>query len=366
MLIQIKKWRASHQFWLKWRHIHLSRIVKQLKLVFYLLPLLCLIGWVFWSFFKPPVEDLRSGLLPQSSTLFENHAAHALEPIRAIAEVAGLDPEKVALGKILFHDSRLSADNTLSCASCHPLDRGGADGLPVSIGVGGAVGGINAPSILTAAYNFRQFWDGRAGSLEEQAGGPVVNPIEMASSWPQVLEKLGADPEIKQRFSRVYRNGLSAENIRDALAEFERSLARPARFDRWLNGDTNALSNDEVIGYQLFRKHGCTGCHQGINVGGNLYQRFGTMAPYFSPGTSTKADMGRFNITGREEDRHYFKVPSLRNVALTAPYFHNAAATTLEEAVRVMGKYQLGLELPAHDVEHIVKFLGSLNSESAP
>lgn len=340
--------------------------MKQLKPFVYLLCLLCLIGWVFWGFINPQEDELRRGVIPHASALVESHATLAQEPIRPLQEVSGLDPYKVALGKILFHDPRLSADNTLSCASCHPLERGGADGLPVSLGVGGAVGGINAPSVLTAAYNFRQFWDGRAGSLEEQAGGPVVNPVEMASSWPQVLEKLGADSEIKQQFSRVYRNGLSAENIRDAIAEFERSLARPARFDRWLNGDTNALSNDEVIGYQLFRKHGCTGCHQGVNIGGNLYQRFGTMAPYFSPGTSTKADMGRFNITAREEDRHYFKVPSLRNVALTAPYFHNAAATTLEEAVRVMGKYQLGLELPAHDVEHIVKFLGSLNSELAP
>lgn len=340
--------------------------MKHLKPLFYVLPLLCLVSWFSWRFINPQAEVVRSGLMPQSSAQGEGNAALALEPIRPMPEPQGLDAKKVALGEKMFHDKRLSVDNTLSCASCHPLDRGGADGLAVSIGVGGAVGGINAPSVLTAAYNFRQFWDGRAGSLEEQAGGPVVNPIEMASSWPQVLEKLGADPEIKQQFSRVYRDGLSADNIRDAIAEFERSLARPSRFDRWLNGDTNALSNDEVTGYQLFRKHGCSGCHQGINVGGNLYQRFGTMAPYFSPGNSTKADMGRFNVTGREEDRHFFKVPSLRNVALTAPYFHNAAALTLDEAVRVMGRYQLGLELPAHDVEYIVKFLGTLNSELAP
>ena len=328
--------------------------------------LLCLLGWLFWFFFKPATDEGRKGFLSESSAQLEGKAASALEPIRVMPEPQGLDAEKVALGRQLFNDKRLSADNTLSCASCHPLDRGGADGLPVSIGVGGVLGGINAPSVLTAAYNFRQFWDGRAATLEEQAGGPVVNPVEMGATWPLVLEKLGGDPEIKQAFSRVYRNGLSAENIQDAIAEFERSLARPSRFDRWLSGDGNALSNDEVIGYQLFRKHGCTGCHQGINIGGNLYQRFGTMAPYFSPGNTTKADMGRFNVTGREEDKHFFKVPSLRNVALTPPYFHNAAAATLEEAVRLMGLYQLGLELPAHDVKHIVLFLGTLNSELAP
>ena len=340
--------------------------MKQLKPFLYALPLICIIGWVLWGFLGPQREGALGGVMPQSPALAESSVSLPMEPIRAMSEPQGLDAKKVALGKILFHDARLSADNTLSCASCHQLERGGADGLPVSIGVGGLAGGINAPSVLMAAYNFRQFWDGRAGSLEEQAGGPVVNPVEMGSTWPQVLGKLGADPEIKQQFSRVYRNGLNAENIRDAIAEFERSLARPARFDRWLSGDTNALSNDEIAGYQLFKKHGCSGCHQGINVGGNLYQRFGTMAPYFSPGASTKADMGRFNVTGREEDRHYFKVPSLRNVALTAPYFHNAAAASLEEAVRVMGRYQLGLELPAHDVEHIVLFLGTLNSELAP
>ncbi len=340
--------------------------MKQLKPLLYTLPLLCIIGWFFWGVIKPQIEDSGNAALSPPSLLVESNPALMLEPIRPMPEPQGLDPKKVALGSKLFHDTRLSADNTLSCASCHPLDRGGADGLPVSIGVGGAVGGINAPSVLTAAYNFRQFWDGRAASLEEQAGGPVVNPIEMGATWPKVIEKLSDDVEIKQQFSRVYRNGLTPDNIQDAIAEFERSLARPGRFDRWLNGDSNALSNDEVAGYRLFRKHGCTGCHQGVNVGGNLYQRFGTMAPYFSPGSTSKADLGRYNVTGREADKHFFKVPSLRNVALTAPYFHNAAATTLEDAVRVMGLYQLGLELPAQDVDLIVKFLGTLNSEVSP
>ena len=339
-----------------------TRNVKFLKPFFYLFPVICLLSWVLWGVLKPQGDDPHFGPMPRSAML-ENSATWLGEPIRPMSEPQGLDALKVALGNKLFNDQRLSADNTLSCASCHPLDRGGADGLPVSIGVGGALGGINTPSVMTATYNFRQFWDGRAGSLEEQAGGPIVNPIEMASTWPQVMEKLGDDPEIKQAFSRVYRDSLTPANIRDALAEFERSLARPGRFDRWLSGDSSALNSDEVSGYQLFKKHGCAGCHQGVNVGGNLYHRFGTMAPYFSPGTSTKADLGRYNVTGREEDKHFFKVPSLRNVALTAPYFHNAAAANLADAVRLMGRYQLGLELPAHDIEHIVKFLGTLNSE---
>lgn len=337
--------------------------VKLLKPFFYFSPVICLLGWVLWGVLKPQGDDPGFGPMPHSAAMLENSATWLGEPIRPMSEPQGLDALKVALGNKLFNDQRLSADNSLSCASCHPLDRGGADGLPVSIGVGGALGAINTPSVMTATYNFRQFWDGRAGSLEEQAGGPIVNPVEMASTWPQVMEKLGGDPEIKQAFSRVYRDSLTPKNILDALAEFERSLARPGRFDRWLSGDSAALSGDEVSGYQLFKKHGCAGCHQGVNVGGNLYHRFGTMAPYFSPGASTKADLGRYNVTGREEDRHFFKVPSLRNVALTAPYFHNAAAANLADAVRLMGRYQLGLELPAHDVEHIVKFLGTLNSE---
>lgn len=172
--------------------------MKQLKPLLYALPLLCIIGWIFWGVIKPQIEESRNAALSQPSGLVESNPALMLEPIRPMPEPHGLDPKKVALGSKLFHDTRLSADNSLSCASCHPLDRGGADGLPVSIGVGGAVGGINSPSVLTAAYNFRQFWDGRAASLEEQAGGPVVNPIEMASTWPKVIEKLSDDVEIKQ------------------------------------------------------------------------------------------------------------------------------------------------------------------------
>lgn len=278
-----------------------------------------------------------------------------------------LDPEKVALGRQLFHDPRLSADLSLSCASCHDLQQGGDDGRPVSLGVGNALGDINAPSVLTAALNFRQFWDGRAASLEEQAGGPVVNPKEMAAAWPQVIARLQADDGLRERFGRLYPDGLSIDNIKSAIADFERSLPRPSRFDRWLRGDTRAISADEESGYLLFVKHGCIGCHQGSNVGGNLYQRFGIMAPYFiEKAGSRNADLGRYNVTGRDEDRHVFKVPSLRNVALTAPYFHDGSAATLEEAVAVMGRYQLGLELPTRDVALIAAFLAALSGEETP
>lgn len=289
------------------------------------------------------------------------------EPLRALPPLARLDEAKVELGRQLFHDRRLSKDNSLACSSCHDLGRGGVDGLPRSIGVGGAVGGINAPSVLSAAYNFRQFWDGRAATLEEQAAGPVTNPIEMASTWPQVLQKLGADAELKRTFERLYPEGLTPASIVAVIAEFERSLPRPSRFDRWLNGDERAISSEELSGYRVFKRHGCTACHQGVNIGGNLFQRFGVMADYFAgKKEQTAADQGRYNVTGREEDRHLFKVPSLRNVALTAPYFHDASAATLDEAVTVMGRYQLGVDLPAKDVQLIVAFLKSLTSEVTP
>ena len=288
------------------------------------------------------------------------------EPILPLYRAEGLDPAKIALGRQLFHDPRLSSDESISCATCHPLDKGGADGLKVSPGVGGTQGSINAPSVLTAAHNFRQFWDGRAATLEEQAGGPITNPVEMASTWDQVLAKLRADSELSQGFAQAYQAGLTPDTIRHALAEFERSLPMPSRFDRWLLGDDGALAANELAGYRLFKKHGCSGCHQGRNVGGNLFQRFGVMAAYFGGKTPSKADLGRFNVTGRDEDRHVFKVPSLRNVARTAPYFHDASAARLEEAVRVMGRHQLGMELPESDIAQIVAFLHALDSEAAP
>jgi cytochrome c peroxidase len=289
------------------------------------------------------------------------------EPISPLPEGAPwpqLDPRIVDLGRRLFHDTRLSGDNTVSCATCHPLEKGGADGLPRSLGVGGALGSVNAPSVLTAAFNFRQFWDGRAGTLEEQAGGPVLNPVEMASNWPQVIDRLGADPAIKRLFAQLYPSGLTPENIRSALADFERSLPQPSRFDRWLRGDDSAITAAELAGYQLFKRHGCAACHQGINVGGNLYQRFGIMEDYFSSRAQiAQADLGRYNVTRNEQDRHLFKVPSLRNVALTAPYFHDASTPFLEQAVAIMGRYQLGVALPDGDVALIVDFLKSLTAE---
>ena len=294
-----------------------------------------------------------------------NLQAQADEPIRPIVAESNLDAKKVALGERLFNDKRLSKDNSLSCASCHNLARGGVDSLPQSIGIGGAKGPINAPTVFNSSLNFRQFWDGRAATLEEQAAGPVHNPIEMGSNWSEVLAKLGQDGALVDQFKQSYADGMKPKNIQDAIAVFERSLVTPnARFDKYLKGDKTALSADELKGYQLFKAYGCVACHQGVNVGGNMFQTFGVMGDYFAKrGGVTAADLGRYNVTKNEADKHIFKVPSLRNVALTAPYFHDGSAKTLPDAVDVMFKYQLGRPASAQDKELIVKFLHTLTGE---
>lgn len=292
-------------------------------------------------------------------------AAQLDEPIKPVALDPRLDAKKVALGDQLFHDKRLSKDNSVSCASCHNLSRGGADSLATSVGIRGAKGPINAPTVFNSSLNFRQFWDGRVASLEEQAAAPVHNPVEMGSSWAEVLAKLAQDPALTASFKASYADGLSAKNIQDAIAVFERSLVTPnARFDKYLKGDKAALSADEVKGYQLFKAYGCVACHQGVNVGGNMFQTFGVMGDYFAKrGGVTAADLGRYNVTKNEADKHVFKVPSLRNVAVTAPYFHDGSAKTLPDAVDVMFKYQLGRPASAQDKDLIVKFLYTLTGE---
>jgi cytochrome c peroxidase len=280
-----------------------------------------------------------------------------------IPQPPALDPRRLALGEKLFKEVKLSADNTLACVSCHDLGRGGVDRQKVSTGVGGAKGEINAPTVFNSSLSFVQFWNGRAATLEEQAAGPIHNPLEMASDWKIILPKLQADPDYVDEFSFAYRDGLTSANILNALATFERSLLTPdSRFDRYLRGEI-ALSKEEQTGYRLFRDLGCAACHQGVLLGGNMYQRFGVLREYYRDKTPNKADLGRYNVTSQEADRHVFKVPSLRNIALTAPYFHDASASTLEEAVTIMGRYQLGRELAAQDVQHIVAFLHTLTGQ---
>ncbi len=285
------------------------------------------------------------------------------EPLQPLQPYQNLDPSKVVLGERLFHDTRLSSDNSISCASCHNLATNGTDDRASSIGVGGVSGAIKAPTVYNAANNFAQFWDGRAATLEEQAVGPVHNPVEMNSNWEQVLGKLREDAILVQGFEDSYPDGLTADNIAHAIAEFERSLITlNSPFDRWLQGDDSALNEAELKGYRLFKSYGCSSCHQGRNVGGNLYAYMGAMGDYFSDrgGKIIESDLGRFNVTKDESDRYLFKVPSLRMAARQKYFFHDSSQTSLDDAIRVMGRYQLGRDIPGKDIVSIAAFLRTL------
>jgi len=287
------------------------------------------------------------------------------EPIRPIPAAVKLELRKVLLGESLFHDNRLSGDDSISCASCHALSKAGAEHRPHSVGIRKAVGPINAPTVFNTRFNVAQFWDGRAATLEEQAAGPVHNPIEMGSNWTAVIDKLNRDEKYVARFVEVYGGEITAERIADAIATYERSLLTlNSPFDRYLRGDETAVSAKVKEGYILFKSYGCVSCHQGVNVGGNMFQKLGTMGDYFADrGNITEADYGRFNVTGDEEDRFVFKVPSLRLVTRTAPYFHDGTVKSLKEAIRLMAKYQLGRDIEDRDVDLIVHFLESLSGE---
>jgi len=286
-------------------------------------------------------------------------------PFSPLPDLPDVAPQKVKLGEQMFHDPRLSADDTVSCATCHDLSHGGVDGRAKPVGIAGQEGGINTPTVFNSAYNFTQFWNGRAANLEEQAAGPVHNPTEMGSNWGEVTAKLNQDRDIKAAFDALYADGITGDNIVDAIATFERTLVTvDSPFDRFLQGDKAAISEDAKRGYELFQSYGCASCHQGLNVGGNMYQTMGAMGDYFGDrGDIQESDLGRYQVTGREQDRHVFKVPSLRMVSQTAPYFHDGRVKTLEEAVEMMAKYQLGRELPREDVNLIVEFLRSLAGE---
>ena len=289
------------------------------------------------------------------------------EPIRPIAEALEYDVAKAELGRKLYHDTRLSVDNTVSCASCHSLSTAGVDNKQYSEGVGGQFGGVNAPTVYNAVYNFVQFWDGRAATLALQAAGPPLNPVEMGyESFDQIVAKLSKDKAFTREFKKVYPDGWSEANITDAIAQFERTLLTPnSRFDKYLKGDATAITAEELEGYNLFKKYNCATCHVGANLGGQSYELMGQYADYFAArGTElTIEDNGRFKQTAVERDRHRFKVPGLRNVALTAPYFHDGTEPELKEAVCKMGTYQVGIELSDADEDKIVAFLNTLTGE---
>lgn len=294
--------------------------------------------------------------------VFSLHAS-ANSAILPVPEPVPLNTALVTLGDLLFHDTRLSADNSISCASCHDLEHNGADRRPFSVGVGGAIGNIRTPSVYNSALDLAQFWDGRAKDLQTQVDGPIHSQVEMATDWQSIINKLNDDPVVTRQFNAVFRDGMTADNIREALAAFQTTLILTnSKFDRWLLGDHSALTSQEKKGYQLFRNYGCISCHQGANAGGNMFSRMGTLENYFElKGEAiTEADLGRYNVTGNPNHRYVFKVPSLRTAALNDFFFHDASVSSLEEAIVTMARFQLGRELPDHHVEDIAAFIHAL------
>ncbi len=287
--------------------------------------------------------------------------------LQPLPDLVDINHEKVELGNILYHDTRLSSDNTVSCATCHPLNKAGVDGDATSTGVQGQKGGVNAPTVYNAVFNAEQFWDGRAADLQKQAGGPPLNPVEMAStSWDEIIAKLSQDTTLTERFNKVYPEGYTGDTITDAIAEFEKTLITPnSPFDKYMKGDKEALTPQQLRGYTLFKENKCDTCHVGQNIGGQSYDLMGLKADYFADRKRdiTPDDRGRYNVTKDPRDMHRFKTPGLRNIAHTGPYFHDAAAADLNQAVTMMLKYQVGKTLPDQDVKDIVAFLESLTGE---
>lgn len=275
-------------------------------------------------------------------------------------------PAKVELGAMLYFDPRLSASHAISCSSCHNVGLGGVDAQETSIGHGWQRGGRNAPTVFNAVFNTAQFWDGRARDLEQQAGGPLVNPVEMASPPEHVVEQLAGIPGYVAAFKSAFpgeSQPVTLANGEKAIAVFEASLITPhAPFDRYLNGDASALTATQKEGLQLFIDKGCATCHNGINVGGGMYAPFGVVE---NPGAELlpPGDKGRFTVTKSVSDEYVFKVPTLRNIALTAPYFHTGRSWDLRQAVAVMGVTQLGAQLTPAESEKVAVFLESLTGE---
>ncbi len=286
--------------------------------------------------------------------LFISLSLFSKEPITPIPLEVNLNKKKVILGKELFFDVRLSKDNTISCHSCHNLAKGGVDNQQFSFGIGGQIGKINTPTVFNSSFNFVQFWDGRAKTLHEQALGPIEDPAEMGISLDELLVKLN-NTEYKDKFKKLYKQGLTKDSLVDAIAEYEKSLNTiNAPFDKFLRGDENAITQNAKKGYKLFKEQGCIACHHGINVGGNLYAKFGAVKE------AEVISKGRFEVTKNELDLYHFKVPSLRNIELTYPYLHDGRFDTLEDTVKFMAYHQLGKTLKDEDIENIVSFLKTL------
>lgn len=327
-------------------------------LVLMVLVLLACLSALLWRHFTSSVPVIQT-------TTKKVEITRTDEPIQAIPVNIAINSNKVALGEKLFQDVRLSKDKQVSCLSCHSFSMGGADRRARSIGVSGALTYVNTPTVFNSRFNFRFNWDGKFENLFEHLDALMSNPKTMGIEWDKTIQMLQQDSDYARLFKQIYSDGLTKTNIKDAIVAYELSLYTPnSRFDRYLQGERQALTADEQKGYQLFKAYGCISCHQGVNVGGNMFQPFGAIGNYFADrGNITEADYGRYNVTKKEADRYVFRVPSLRNVALSAPYFHDGSAKTLEQAIAIMTKYQLGRPLSKEQIELIAQFLRTLTGE---
>jgi cytochrome c peroxidase len=310
----------------------------------------------------PAADAKQAAPAPAADVEVSEQARAMIAPLPDGWAHADDTPALVALGKALYFDKRLSKNHDVSCNSCHDLARFGVDNEPTSPGHQGQRGDRNSPTVFNAAGQFAQFWDGRASDVEEQAIGPILNPIEMAMpDEAQVLKVLGSMPGYVEMFAKAFpkeKAPLTYKNVGVAIGAFERKLATPCAVDRYLKGDTTALTAAEKRGWNTFASVGCTACHNGALVGGGMYQKAGLVKPW--PSTE---DKGRAVVTHNEDEAFFFKVPTLRNIAKTGPYFHDGSVASLEEAVKVMANHQLGRTLTKEEVTDIVAFLGALTGE---
>lgn len=312
----------------------------------------------------PASATISPATAPQGKTEIDPATLAPFKPLPARFEDPKnpLTPEKLALGKMLYFEPRLSKNHDVSCNSCHDLAAFGVDGKATSPGHKKQLGGRNSPTSFNAAGHFVQFWDGRAADVEAQAKGPVLNPVEMAMPSAEKVEAvLASIPQYVDAFKKAFpgdAKAVSFDNMAKAIGAFERTLVTPARWDRYLKGEKTAISPEEKAGFNTFVQTGCLACHMGPLVGAAMYQKVGAVKPW-----PNQKDQGRFDLTKNEADKMFFKVPSLRNVEKTAPYFHDGSVATLDEAVRLMARHQLGRELGAAEVTRIVAWLRTLTGE---
>lgn len=339
------------------KQIKFNKISKQIAAIAIIsLALLGLI--ILWQ--SDPSEPLN--YLLENKDIYSENIEAAVRPIPPKIQ---LDPQKIELGERLFYEVELSKNKTISCASCHNLKTGGTDGKKLAIGIDGVVGVFNTPTVFNSGFNDKQFWDGRAKNLEELIEETIYSPNEMRSNWQTIMERLNRLSGYRSQFKKIYRAPITSENIKEVIATYLRSLSTPnSRFDRFLRGDKTAINAREKAGYFRFQELGCITCHQGINLGSNMFQPFGVMLDYLAErGELNEIEDKTILQEENKDKKRLFKVPTLRNIALTAPYFHNGSAATLEESITIMGKIELGQKLSSEDINLIVDFLKTLTGE---